>query len=254
MSLELVQFAFSHYNEKARWALDYKGLAHRRRSLLPGPHVPVVKRLTGKTETPVLIADGQVIAGSAATIDFLEAEHPSPALYPALPEWRRKALEVQRFFDEEIGAEARRAFFLEFLADGGYAARCIADAFGGVTRALYGLGFPITRMIMRKQMELRPEFFDQACAAVRRGLDFVAENAGPDGFLVGDAFSVADLTAASLLQLVAFPPEAMRLPEPRSKALKGWLERWQDHPGTAWVIQTYRVHRSPSAALVADDS
>ncbi|MCA9686256.1 MAG: glutathione S-transferase N-terminal domain-containing protein, partial [Myxococcales bacterium] len=51
MSLELVQFAFSHYNEKARWALDYKGLAHRRRSLLPGPHVPVVKLLTGKAET-----------------------------------------------------------------------------------------------------------------------------------------------------------------------------------------------------------
>jgi hypothetical protein len=26
----LVQFRFSHFNEKARWALDYKGVPHRR--------------------------------------------------------------------------------------------------------------------------------------------------------------------------------------------------------------------------------
>ncbi len=54
--LELLQFRHSPYNEKARWALDFKQLPHRRRSLLPGPHMGVVKRLTGRTETPVLRA------------------------------------------------------------------------------------------------------------------------------------------------------------------------------------------------------
>ena len=34
----LWQFTASHYNEKARWALDWKGVAHVRQSLLPGPH------------------------------------------------------------------------------------------------------------------------------------------------------------------------------------------------------------------------
>lgn len=250
MSLELYQFAFSHFNEKARWALDHKGIPHRRRSLLPGPHVPVVKGLTGKTETPVLVDEGQVIAGSAAIIDHLEDRHPERPLYPRRPEWRRRALEIQRFFDEEVGAEARRAFFLDFLDDGAYAARCFAAAFGPATRGFYALSFPLTRIIMRKQMALEPRFAEQAQAALRRGLDFVAENAGPDGFLVGDAFSVADLTAASLLQLVAFPPEAPPgLPEPRSAALQRWLGRWREHPGTAWVITTYRTHRPASAEV-----
>ena len=38
----LLQFTFSHYNEKARWALDFKRVPHVRRSLIPGPHSRVV--------------------------------------------------------------------------------------------------------------------------------------------------------------------------------------------------------------------
>ncbi len=35
----LWQIQVSHYSEKARWALAYKGVEHRRRSPLPGmPH------------------------------------------------------------------------------------------------------------------------------------------------------------------------------------------------------------------------
>lgn len=250
--LELIHFAFSHYNEKARWALDHKRLPHRRRALLPGPHVPVAKRLTGKTETPILLDEAQTIAGSAAIIDHLERTHPERPLYPADPELCRRALDIQRFFDDEIGAEARRAFFLDFLADGAYAAGCFAaaPAFSPLQRGLYRLAFPLVRPVMRRQMALYPEHAETARAALRRGLDFVAANAGPGGFLVGDAFTVADLSAAALLHLVVFPPEAPPgLPEPRSPALLTWLARWSDHPGTAWVLAMYRGHRPPSAEI-----
>ena len=33
----LWQFRFSHFNEKARWALDWKGIPHVRRALLVTP-------------------------------------------------------------------------------------------------------------------------------------------------------------------------------------------------------------------------
>ena len=36
----------SHYNEKARWALDLKGVDHERRALIPGYHVAVALALT----------------------------------------------------------------------------------------------------------------------------------------------------------------------------------------------------------------
>ena len=54
--LELLQFRYSPYNEKVRWALDVKRVAHRRRSLLPGPHIVQVRRHTGRTSTPCLWA------------------------------------------------------------------------------------------------------------------------------------------------------------------------------------------------------
>src|SRR5208282_9506 len=45
----LWQFAISHYAEKARWALDHKHVPHIRRSLLPGPHLSRIKKMTGQT-------------------------------------------------------------------------------------------------------------------------------------------------------------------------------------------------------------
>ena len=35
---ELYDFRFSHYSEKARWALDFKGIPYTSRHLLPGFH------------------------------------------------------------------------------------------------------------------------------------------------------------------------------------------------------------------------
>jgi glutathione S-transferase len=251
-TIELLQFRFSHFNEKARWALDFKGVPHTRRSLLPGPHVPVVSRLTGKTELPVLRVDGEVIGGSAAIVDTLERRYPDRPLYPARPEWQMEALEIQRWFDAEVGPGGRAAMFLDLLPEGRYAARCFTQGFAGFGPAMYRAIFPMIRVVMRQKMRLGEAAREPGLAALRKGLDFVAAKAGPRGFLVGDRFSVADLTAASLLALVCFPPELRPgLPQPVVPAMAGWLARWADHPGTAWVQAMFREHRPPSAELAA---
>src|SRR3954452_10947934 len=65
----LWQLELSHYNEKVRWALDYKRVPHIRRSLLPGLHILKAKRLTGDTSTtPVLTLDGRSIGDSTRII------------------------------------------------------------------------------------------------------------------------------------------------------------------------------------------
>lgn len=247
---ELIQFRFSHFNEKARWALDFKGVAHTRRSLLPGPHVPVLKKLTGDTKMPVLRVDEGLIVGSAAIIDHLETHHPERPLYPQRPEWRAEALEIQRWFDDEVGPDARAALFHTLLPEGRYAARCFSQGVGGVGGALYRATFPIVRALMRKAMKLTPESEAPALATLQKGLDFVASKVGATGFLVGDRFSVADLTAASLLQLTCFPPQmSPGLPTPIPPSISSWLARWADHPGTAWVRAMYQQHRPPSAEI-----
>jgi hypothetical protein len=61
---ELFQFRVSHFNEKARWALDYKSIEHVRHSLVPGAHKPKIKKLSGQEQVPVLCMNGKVVAGS----------------------------------------------------------------------------------------------------------------------------------------------------------------------------------------------
>ena len=39
----LYTFTISHFAEKARWSLDYKGIRYQEKRLVPGSHVPIVK-------------------------------------------------------------------------------------------------------------------------------------------------------------------------------------------------------------------
>lgn len=242
--VELLQFHYSHYNEKARWALDWKGVPHRRRALLPGPHAPLVRRLTGATETPVLRLDGEVVAGSARILEVLERRFPDPPLYPQDPALRRRALEIQAWLDAEIGPQVRRGLFSVLLDEPGYVCGMFARDRGPLARGLYRAGFPVVKAVMRRSMEIEPEAVARAIEATRAGLEFVAKEAGPDGHLVGDRFSVADLAAAALLAPAADPrshPDMARPDPPPS--VRAYLARFASHPGTAWVHETYRRHR-----------
>src|SRR2546423_7210816 len=84
----------SHYNEKARWALDYKGIPHVRRAAVPGRHRKLAQKLSGGTTFPVLVQNGTAIGDSSRIIAALEEDYPEPPLYPADPDERRKALEL----------------------------------------------------------------------------------------------------------------------------------------------------------------
>jgi glutathione S-transferase len=248
--LELLQFPYSHYNEKARWALDLKQAPHTRTSYLPGPHMISIRRLTGGTEVPVMRFGTEIVAGSARIVEELERRFPNPPLYPRDPVQRARALEIQAWFDDAVGPMVRRAVFDALLTDGGYVCSLFASDRNTITRTLYRAAFPATKLAMKASMGIAgAASIVEACARVQEALDFVARESGsPEGQLVGDAFTIADLAAASLLAPAVSPPHSpMALPEPHPAALRAWLARWADHPGAAWVRAQFRKHRPASA-------
>jgi glutathione S-transferase len=251
--VELLQFPFSHFNEKARWALDWKGVPHRRTNLLPGPHALTVLRLTGKTEVPVLRAGGEVIGGSAAIIDALERRAPTPALYPADPGARTRALELQQWFDDEVGPMVRRALFAVMLDTPSYVCGMFAGHRSWGVRAAYRATFPVVSSVMKRSMGITDAAsVERAGVATQEAFDFVARQAGPSGYLVGETFTVADLAAAALLApVVDVPHPDMRKPTPRPAAMQAVLDRWAEHPGAAWVQAHYRQNRPPAQAALA---
>lgn len=249
---ELWQMRLSMYPEKARWALDYKHVPHIRHSLLPGPHVVQLIARFGQKAMPILRHEGKVLKNSAAVLDYVEKTWPASPLYPRDPALRGQALEIQKWFDEKIGPGVRRACFHEWLPHTDYSARRIATGLSERQQKLYAWVFPAIRAIMMLDMKINAASAEAGCTLTREALDFVAENSQRMGYLVGDQFSVADLTAATILMPTCLPPEyPVEFPKPLPSGWQHWLERWKGHAGCEYVRRIYREHRGAIAAVGA---
>ncbi len=245
----LHQFRYSHFNEKARWALDFKRISHERVSLLPGPHRSAMRRLTGQTSVPVLVINGTAIAGSAAIIDALEQRWPAPALYPLDPGERARALEIQQHFDAVVGPCARTALYADLLGEQWYLSGLFSSGKPLAARLPYRLAFPLVARLIRRGYRVNdPAAVSRAVDETGKALDFVATTANASGHLVGNRFSVADLTCAALLAPLVNPAHPdMQWPEPLPERARPFLARWRAHPGAAWVLRCYERYRPATA-------
>jgi glutathione S-transferase len=243
----LWQYSFSNFNEKARWALDFKGIRHRRRSLMPGG--PRAMGFARRGTLPVLDIDGERIVDSTAIIDALEERQPEPALYPADPEERRRALELEDFLDENAGHDMRRVGFCEAKQDLGWAVRFMTTDQPKVKAAVGRVGlrsaFPFVWGYMSKRYSFGEKAVTQSRGTLMAALDRIeSERAGAD-YLVGENFTVADLTAAALFYPLVWPPEFQyQLPERPSWNLS---ESLRDHPALDWIAGIWRLHRGEPA-------
>jgi glutathione S-transferase len=250
----LIQLDISHYSEKVRWALDYKKVPHVRRSPLPGSHIPISFALTRGRSVylPLLQMDGRTIADSTAILAAIEERYPDPPLYPADPEQRRRALDLEDFFDEELGPAARLLPFHELTNEPAMFAEVAAAAVPGPLGNAKGL----VGLYARTYTGLRFGVRDEAAAATARKKIVAAMDrldaelaAGGGEFLVGDSLSVADITAASLFYPVIDPDEGpLPANSPTPPALESFRDQLRDRPGYLWVEETFRRHRHPAAA------
>lgn len=242
----LWHLAVSHYSEKVRWALGFKGIEHKRRPGLPGGHIPIALWLTkGKHATfPVLELDGQAIGDSTAIIAALEEHFPERPLYPADPEARRHALELEEYFDEELGPAIRRAAFHELRKEPARFDALAAQTVPGPAQRLapvlgaYGRAYTALRFGVAK-----PGPAEEAKEKVLQALDRLEAELDGREYLVGDTFTVADLTAASLFYPLVLPPEGPIKTDILPKALQEFRAPLEDRPGYRWIQDTYRRHR-----------
>ncbi len=251
--IELHQFSHSHFNEKVRWTLDYKSVPHVRICYLPGPHVAFMRRMTGQNETPVLRIDGLTVNGSARIIDLVEQRYPTPSLYPAAAAAKSEALALQARFDGELGPELRRAVFATSIHDAAWAVATFGSEKAKWKQSLYQTAFPLIRLVMLKSMDITPETGRRSKEIVDRVLDFIADRVAATGYLVGDSFTVADLTAAALLApaLLVDHPD-MRQAEPRPRRYVELCAGWAPHPAVQWAREMYRRHRPPPCGVVIE--
>jgi glutathione S-transferase len=242
----------SHYNEKARWALDFKGVPHVRKALTPGRHRRVAERLWDGSTFPVLELDRAAIGDSTEIIAALERLHPDPPLYPGDPGQRQRALELEDFFDENVGPYTRRLvvhhtshdptlFLGTFTPD-------ISPGRGRIVKAI----FPLLRRRLRSDFELDEQGIAEAYEKLRVAGERFRAELGTGEYLVGRSFTVADLTLAAFAAVIAAPEEFPYQQPQRGHALLAPAREALDHSGLLeWTREIYARHRGTSAELAA---
>jgi glutathione S-transferase len=228
----------SNFNEKARWALDYKGIPHRRIEPTPGPHMVIALALTRRVATlPVLKVDGRPIGDSTKIIAALEERVPDPPLYPPDPGNRQRALELEEFFDENLGPGVRCVAFSKLLGNPKFR----------------GAGPAAIAPLIRRRYGVTERAATQSQLKVRAAMDLIADLLDGGDHLVGEQFTVADLAAAALLSPILGPPQLpyrdtkRRLPD----ELEDIVEEWRSLPAGNWVMRTYERYRPASVEVQA---
>ncbi len=218
--MQLVTIAFSHYNEKARWALDRFGVVYRERRCLPMFHFPAVMwatRLRGgradrgstRFSTPVLVTDdGERLCDSARIARYASDRYGTPAttLHPVAHLHELEALE--RRLHEVVGPHTRRFAYYHVLRTPGMLASLARNNVGPVQATAFVATLPLWRTALRRGLGIERERAEASLLRVREEMAVLDAQLGDRSYLVGDRFSVADLTAAAMLAPVVLPSRA----------------------------------------------
>jgi glutathione S-transferase len=253
VTVVLWHIELSHYSEKIRWALAYKGIEHERRVPMPGLHGARALVLTrgAQRRLPVLDLDGRRVGDSTAIVAALEEYRPEPPLYPAEPSDRVRALELEDWFDEQLGPAVRRLVWFHTLPDRDATAAALFTEPSPTRERLLRATHPLARRAVSMDYGADADGAQSARATILEAMDRIEAGLGPSGYLVGERFSVADLTGAALYTPLLAPPGREFAPARIADALMPLREELAARPGGQWVTEMYARHRHTHAAAPA---
>ena len=228
----------SHFNEKARWALDYKGIAHRRQVLGPD-YLVRAWRATGQGKLPILFLDDQAVSDSTRIIAARSRSAIRNRCFILVSRPCVNGHSNSKTTSTRRSARHWRASIITpiFRQDRDLALRILTTGMPeAADRRLRSVAriFPVFYRFRHKISDRRLE---NDRAAVGAALDRIERERDGRAYLVGASFTVADLTAASLLSPLLQPPEIqyplrVELP-PDIQDYRAALLR---HPAAQWAL------------------
>lgn len=214
----LVTIRFSHYNEKARWALDRFRVAYRESPWMPLFHIIGVvaatrgrgaaraDRASTRFSTPVLVAsDGTVLRDSAAIVRWasdcfaLKGEE----LYPTD---EVELLEAR--LHDELGPHTRRCAYFYGLEDAALVRELARRNVPRLQAMLFIALRPLIGRMLSNALNLKPDAAQRSLDRIHRVLDELEPTIEGKRFLVGDRFTAADLAFACMLAPAILPTPA----------------------------------------------
>ncbi|MGB5812094.1 MAG: glutathione S-transferase [Polyangiales bacterium] len=251
-TLRLITIPISHYCERARWALDYVGLEYREEQHLQLLHWPHAWASSGGKTVPVLVTSEGVLSESEDMVRYAHdhARNGQP-LYPDDDTLRERVTELERGFQDSFGVESRKLIYGHAFRWGRPALDFNAARAPRWERRALHVGFPLVKRFMRRYLQVNATAEAVAKEHVQRVFDHTAELLS-DGrrYLVGHAFSAADLTFACMAAAVLCPPEyGIPLPQPEDvpEDFARDVTAFRVHPAGSFAMRMFRDHRRPCA-------
>jgi glutathione S-transferase len=245
----LITIPFSHYCEKARWALDYAGVSYVEDGHVPGLHRVATRRAgSAAGSVPVLLVDDRALTDSTDIVAYADrAARPGRELSLEDPRGQADVEALEKQLDRELGPHIRRVLYFYLLPRPRLVFGLADQRTPGWERALLRGTFPLLRIAMRRAMRIEERTALESRDRTFRVLDAMEARLS-DGrrYLVGDRFTAADMTLAALAGPAVQPREhpvrfpAMSALPPGAVKL---LEDVQARPIAAYLRRMYADHR-----------
>jgi glutathione S-transferase len=244
----LITIGFSHYCEKARWALDRAEIDYVEDDHAPVFHVAFSLRAGGRRSTPALEAGGGVYHESSDIVRYADRQlPPERRLFPDEAGARAEIEALVAEFDRSLGPASRRVAYFYLLKDASRAKAVLTSTGPLWERKLTHPLFPAIRLLMQRAMKITAEGAARSREKLNTAFASVTERLS-DGrrYLVGDRFSAADLTFASLAAPVLLPPQYGHLLPAASELpteYAGLVEQLRATPAGRFALRLYAEDR-----------
>jgi len=240
--ITLYQFPISHFCEKVRWALDYKGLDYTCKNFLLGPHIKQAKRISGRTTVPILQHNDKIIRDSGRIITYLDEVFPDKCLTPTDNTFKQEALEWEKYLDKEVGVHLRRYVYSILLDYPELVIPFFTHHGPWYGPLFYRFAFPTIRQKIISYLDITQQTAKLSQEHLELAIGKIADQLHGRKFLVGTGFSRADLTAAALLAPLIKPAKyGLDWPDKLPDELESFIAN--QNKGLQWVREMYNEYR-----------
>ncbi len=246
VKVRLITIPFSHYCEKARWALERCGVAFEEDGHLPLFHYLANRRAGAKRTVPVVVDGEQLITDSTDIVAWADARKPG-TLIP-VGATRTEALALEDELDHQLGPATRRWGYFHLLPRKDLD-HLLTRGVPGWQAAALKVTRPLAVALLKRGLKIDAAGAERSRAKIDEVFARIAERLA-DGrrYLMGERFTVADLTFAALAAPVLLPREhPVGLPQPEEfpGAAQEQIAAWRASPAGQFGLRIYSEHRTP---------
>jgi glutathione S-transferase len=267
----LITIPVSHYCEKTRWALTRLQIPFVEERHMPPFHRFATQRIVNRSNSddlpetegnlsainrfigqqvggqsvPVLIAPAAILKSSDEILRYVDSiASPELKLYPTDPEHRQQVENLVESFDSVLGPAIRLWVYSYMMERPDLMRSLWCEGVPWFERLLFPIVFPWMRSTVFQMYAINEATAISAHESICKTFETV-EHLLADGrtYLIGDRFSAADLTFATLAAGVVMPSGyGVKLPEPSElpTSMATDIQRFRETGAGQFVFRLYQ--------------